>query len=72
MRARRAALVVFAAGAAAAAAVWWRRRAAVAPPPPVQLGLTDGSVHDLGAADPSTPGLTALATELRREFEIAG
>ena len=72
MSLRRIALIVFAAGAAVAAAVWWRRRATVAPPPPVQLGLSDGSVHDLDAADPSTAGLTALAGEVRREFEIAG
>ena len=59
MRLRTAALAAL---AAAGAAVWWRRRQSA--PPAVQLGLSDGGVHELAAAD--TGELRALAAEFRR------
>jgi hypothetical protein len=64
VKARTVALGAAVAGAVAGL-VWWRRLTAVVPEAAVQLGTSDGAVHDLDEADPSRDELVALAAGVR-------
>ncbi len=71
MRSRYVAAAALAAGAVAGL-VLWRRRGGASPRPAVQLGLSDGSVHALDAADPDVATLERLADAVRRALLETG
>lgn len=70
MKLRHVVLVAAAAGATAGVVVWHRHATAIVPTP-LQIGFTDGTLHELAATDPAAEELGRLAGAVRDALEVA-